>query len=559
MPDIPVKNTVPLVSIVATAGQTVFSFPFLVFASDQLKVERLPVGASETIPLVETTDYTVAGVDDPDGGTITLTAGSFPTGATLDEQFTLFRDIPIERLTDFPFRGGFSSEVINKELDTNTLILQEQARDISRTLRLQPADALTEAVLPLGRENLFLAFDATGVPIPAAGTSANLGPVSAFMDTLLPALDAAAARTILDAASRTAGNIFTGRTQLDGDFQQEQRAATAAASLVLGPGSIFDMSGNAAITSIGTKGVGSIIYLVASGFPSLVSHPTDLVTPADQDILMSPGDVAALEEYATGDWRVIGFLPRSINVGVVSIVDPPGELANGTDAAHEIDITGGTWRAEDKPANIILPATTIDIENAGNGGRLDSETLDASTWYHVLSGRNTSDSAFVAGFKKTIAKPADWDFYRRLGSVLTDGSSNIVAFEQKGDLFLWNVPVNDYSVTTPGTAGQLRGLTVPPASGIEAKHTSSLFANTSAAPRIHVLITHPAQADTVPTANVKTFSIQQNTITNTEGSIHSFFRTNASGQIRVRLSASNAGITTTGTTHGWRDQRGRNG
>lgn len=230
MTDIPVKNTVPRVSTVATAGQTVFSFPFLIFASDQLKVERLPVGATETIPLVETTDYTVTGVDDPDGGTITLTVASFPTGATVNEQFTLFRDIPIERLTDFPFRGGFSSDVINKELDTTKLILQEQDRDISRSFRLQPADALTEAVLPLGRENLFLAFDGAGVPIPAAGTSGNLGPVSAYIDTLLPALNAAAARATLDAQRDlvTAG-LITARGDL-----VVGNATPAASRLALG-------------------------------------------------------------------------------------------------------------------------------------------------------------------------------------------------------------------------------------------------------------------------------------------------------------------------------------
>ena len=62
--------------------------------------------------------------------------------------------------------------------------------------------------------------DALGNPTVAVGTSGNLNPVSAFMDTLLSAADAASARTQL--GSTTTGDaLFTA-------------ASAAAAAAVIG-------------------------------------------------------------------------------------------------------------------------------------------------------------------------------------------------------------------------------------------------------------------------------------------------------------------------------------
>ncbi len=154
----------------------------------------------------------------------------------------------------------------------------------------------------------------------------------------------------------------------------------------------------------------------------------------------------------------------------------PSAMAIGTDADHEIDLAAKTFRAEDAAAAIVLPATTIDIENAGNGGRLDSETLDPDTWYHILSGTNTSDGAFVGGFKKSIAKPAAWDNFRRHGAVLTDSLSNLTPFFQKGRRFYWQDRPRDYNASLT-TLGALLTTSVP--TGLEVIGIYSAIANTN--------------------------------------------------------------------------------
>ncbi|NIA67577.1 hypothetical protein HBA54_03140 [Pelagibius litoralis] len=208
MTDIPILSTLPSVTITATANQTNFGYPFVVLSSDQLKVSRLPAGQASAVDLVETTDYTVTGVGNENGGSIDLTPGSFPTGATEGDRLTLFRQIPIERLTDFRFRGRFDARVANKEFDTIYLVAQELSRDLGRTIGLQPADALDSINLPLDTERAgrFLAFDAGGLAIAAAGTSADLTPVSAFInDELFDDVDAATARATLGALAVLSG------------------------------------------------------------------------------------------------------------------------------------------------------------------------------------------------------------------------------------------------------------------------------------------------------------------------------------------------------------------
>lgn len=276
-------------------------------------------------------------------------------------------------------------------------------------------------------------------------------------DVVIKTVDPVHGAEAVDPADLDAANIFTKTTT----WKHGNDVASAAA-LTLGDGNIFDITGTIGITSIGTKGVGTIIVLHFDGILTLTHNATDLVLPNGANITTAAGDIAIFEEYAAADWRLINYTFGTQGVGLVSIADPPGAISTGTDVDHEIDIAAGTWKAKDAASNITLGATTIDIELAGNGGRLDSETLDINTWYAVLSGRNTSDGAFVAGFKKTDAKPTGWDFYRRHGWRLTDGTSNLLAATQDGDNVQLDVPIVDLTTATSATIKTNVTVSTPP-------------------------------------------------------------------------------------------------
>lgn len=153
------------VQYTASGGQTVFAYDFPVFDEDHIVVERVRSGTLTT--LVLTTDYTVSGVGVVSGGNVTLVSG-----ATAGDTITIYRDVPIERTSDFTEAGDFRAETINRELDLLVMMLQEQARDIGRAIHIPPEDTATDMELPSvdDRKGRFLFFNATTGNVDVANT-----------------------------------------------------------------------------------------------------------------------------------------------------------------------------------------------------------------------------------------------------------------------------------------------------------------------------------------------------------------------------------------------------
>lgn len=154
---------------------------------------------------VLTTNYTLT---DP-GDTGTLTPVIIPaTGQTL----VITLEPPNTQSSDIPLGGDFPSVTVEDGLD---LAAQRDGKIEAlflRALRVPKTDTQTGSLLELpidsARASTFLAFNASGKPIAAAGTSANLGPVSTFINTLLDDTTAADARTTIGAL----GTDFTALT-----------------------------------------------------------------------------------------------------------------------------------------------------------------------------------------------------------------------------------------------------------------------------------------------------------------------------------------------------------
>lgn len=218
MTTIPVENNPPIVTIVATAGQTVFTFGFLIQTAAQLQVIRTPIADPDNpVTLALNTDYTVpvSAIDTNSGGDITLTAGSFPTGAAAGDLFTLSREIPIIRQSAFPFRGSLSSETLNFQLNTVFLVLQEQERDIKRAMTLNIADALSSIEIPLNRANQFLGFDGSEVPIAALPAGGGV-PISTFMQSFVTQTTALAGLDYLEGIPQLSSSVDNRVIKMDG-------------------------------------------------------------------------------------------------------------------------------------------------------------------------------------------------------------------------------------------------------------------------------------------------------------------------------------------------------
>jgi hypothetical protein len=235
-------------------------------------------------------------------------------------------------------------------------------------------------------------------------------------------------------------------------------------------------------------------------------------------------------------------------------------LSNGTDSEHDIDISSGKARNEDDSANITFSSTItkqIDASWAAgtDAGGLFSGSVAADTWYHVFAIRK-DDGAVDAGFDTDVTAsgiPSGYTSYRRLGSVLTDGSANILAFKQYGDEFLWSTPILDEDQFNPGTSRVTPTLSVPP--DLEVNASFFLVAqDNSATAGTGIYITSPDLADIAPTASDWDMNVNSSTV-KSEAHIH--MRTNTSSQIAYRFSASTADHRIRIRTHGWIDSRGK--
>lgn len=212
---------------------TDFPVTFKYFAKSDVLVTHRDASGVETTWVLDT-DYTltVAGVES--GGTLTAT-----TAPATGEIIVIELDPPNTQDSSIPLGGSFPSTTVEDELDQAVQRDVKIERLFERSLRVPTTDLQTGPDLNLPIDSLraskFLAFDANGKPIAAAGTSADLGPVTPFIDTLLDDVDAATARATLLAAGTAANNAFTGSNTFEKGINYIAASGTNAYTATLSP------------------------------------------------------------------------------------------------------------------------------------------------------------------------------------------------------------------------------------------------------------------------------------------------------------------------------------
>jgi hypothetical protein len=144
-----------------------------------------------------------------------------------------------------------------------------------------------------------------------------------------------------DVPGLSLANSFTGI----GTYTKIQKWAkgadvASATSLSLGDdGNYFDITGTTAITSIATKGVGTVVKLHFDAGLTLTHNATDLILPGGANIVTAAGDEAEFVEYAAGDWRCTNYSRASDNwVDVASATTTD----IGAVASQNVRVTGTT-------------------------------------------------------------------------------------------------------------------------------------------------------------------------------------------------------------------------
>lgn len=149
-------------------------------------------------------------------------------------------------------------------------------------------------------------------------------------------------------------------------------------------------------------------------------------------------------------------------------------IANGTDTEHDIDFGVGTSVFDDGTGQVITTAMTKQIDAVfsigTNAGGLDTGSVSADTWYYMYSIYNPTTEVSDYLFSESATSPTLPSGYtkkRRIYSLLTDGSANILNGTWTGNYFEFIEPIVQTFIS-PSVASNNLSIEVPPIDKINA-------------------------------------------------------------------------------------------
>ncbi len=372
---VPAQN--PVTEHVGNGVTVLFPFSFLCFSKDDLQV------MINLVP-VDPATFTVSGLGVPSGGSITF-SGPPSAGAAI----TIRLLVVLERETDYQTAGDLMAAVLNRDLDRIWLALQSNTVDTSSAVRVPLGESVGFLPSAAQRAKKALVFDDAGQPTVSTDD---------YEDQAANAAASAA--------------------------QAELAKENAVASAVLAQ----DWA-----TKLGSPVAGG---LYSARFYALQAQ-TNAGLPVYQPGALPTSNVGDIFVAGAGVWRWLtsGYVPNNL---------PRRFRAQGdcTQTTTSATVPAGSWRAAANDCDILLAASmtkTLQASGAWAAGTgqngLFTGARAANTWYHLFVILNPTTGAVDVGFDTSpIAanRPADWLAYRRIWSVLTDGSSNLVTMFQSG-------------------------------------------------------------------------------------------------------------------------------
>jgi hypothetical protein len=193
---------------------TAFDYDFKVVDQAHLVVTLTDASSVDTVQTI-TTHYTVSGVGDEGGGSITMV-----TAPATGELLTITRDVTRTQEVDLQNRGSFLPNTIERAFDKLTQITQDLDEQLTRAVK-QPVTSTTELAFPAptGNANKVVIFN-TGDGTDA--TDLEAGPTTTQITNAETNATAAAASAA--AAATSESNAATSETNA------ANSAASAAAS-----------------------------------------------------------------------------------------------------------------------------------------------------------------------------------------------------------------------------------------------------------------------------------------------------------------------------------------
>lgn len=201
-------------------------------------------------------------------------------------------------------------------------------------------------------------------------------------------------------------------------------------------------------------------------------------------VFTAKGDILVATASATGARKAVGSNGTYLSADSTQTdglryarASPSGHIfgltLSNNATATKLDVAAGNCRDSTDVTEIVLSSaiTAGLIQTSGSWAagstqnKLDTGSRSNNTWYHVVAIKKDSDGSGDWLFSLSATSPTmptGYTYFRRIGSVLTDGSGNIISFIQVGDIFRWKVPPLDASNATLSSTYVNLTLSVPP-------------------------------------------------------------------------------------------------
>lgn len=427
---------------------TSFDYNFKIFDESHLEVTKTDTQGNDTV-LTISTDYTVLGVGDESGGSITYPVSGTPLAA--NEQLTIRRKLDFKQEVDLQNQGGFFAEVHEDVFDRITMFALQNQEELIRTIRVPVSDPSTvDMTLPNKdtRKGTVMAFnEVSGNPEagPSIATVQTVSGIAAAIATVA-GIDSeivtvsgnsgnvtivAGVSTDVTTVATNLANILTVAgissdvsvaASVSGDISTVSGISLNVSSVAGISTDVTTVAANIAniVAAAGINGDITTVAGIAADVSAVVADQLDIGVVATNiaNVNATGGNIANVNAVAGNTTNINAVNANSININVVAT-----DIANvntvATDIANVNAVAGNSVNinaVNSNSANINLVATDIsnvnavatDIANvnsvAGNSININAVNTNSAN-INTVAGNNTNINT-IAGIAAAISTVA---------------------------------------------------------------------------------------------------------------------------------------------------------
>ena len=375
---------------------TEFDFTFRAIDAAPTDIKCRVYNGGTTGTLTYTTDYTADVEEDGIGGTVTL----IDAGAVSLGTLTVYRVTTNTQSSDYEDYNQFPADTLEGDLDRRTLLSQETAEDVVRSLKLDVTQDMTsvDATIPVPAKGDIFGWDTAGTSLIRYDN-----PATAFASATSEATTATSEATTATAQAAIASSEGTSATSSAATATSSATVATSeattAASAITASASSATTSASHATTSSDYATVSSSHATTSSDFATVATSSATVSTSESTTAVSSAATATSSATVATSEATTAASYSAALSVGTLTFIIDGGGAAISTGIKGDLripfacDISSITLLADQSTSTVIdiwkdtyanFPPDNTDTITASSEGTISaavkSEDTDIFGW-----------------------------------------------------------------------------------------------------------------------------------------------------------------------------------